>query len=66
MPWITINMLEGHSESNKRRLHKDVTAAVAGALDIPQDWVRIQIIDMKPIDNSIGGVTIDRLCDRTP
>lgn len=61
MPWATINIMEGRSPEMKQELHQKVTEAIASSLKIPKEKVRIQIVDMKPIDHSVGGVTIDRL-----
>lgn len=61
MPWATINIMEGRSDEIKRDLHQKVSAAIASALNIPEEKVRIQIVDMRPVDHSIGGVTIERL-----
>lgn len=61
MPWATINIMEGRSDEMKRDLHQKVSAAIASALQISEEKVRIQIVDMQPVDHSIGGVTIDQL-----
>lgn len=60
MPWVTINLLEGRSLEKKYRLHEKVTAAVAEALEIPLDAVKVQLIDMPLHDYSHGGVTADK------
>jgi 4-oxalocrotonate tautomerase len=60
MPWITVNLLEGHSAEKKQRLHQEVAQAVQRSLDIPVEWIKIQIIEMKEQDHSIGGVTLDK------
>lgn len=61
MPWITVNVMSGHSEDKKRRLHEELAKATATTFDIPPEWVKIQIVEMKDIDHSIGGVTLDKL-----
>lgn len=61
MPWITVNVLSGHSEEKKRCLHEALAKAAYTALDIPPEWVKIQIVEMKDVDHSIGGVTLDKL-----
>jgi phenylpyruvate tautomerase PptA (4-oxalocrotonate tautomerase family) len=61
MPWVTINILEVHSDDKKRKLHQSTAKAVAEALEIPIDWVKIQIIEINPKDHSIGGVSADKL-----
>lgn len=61
MPWVTINVLEGHSADQKKLLHQEVAAAVQRTLDIPADWVKIQIVEMKKEDHSIGGIPLTDL-----
>ena len=61
MPWITINLMEGHSEEKKRKLHEEVAKVAYNTLGIPPEWVKIQIVEMKAVDHSIGGVTIDKM-----
>ncbi len=61
MPWITINVMSGHSDAKKRKLHEEVAKTVYTTLEIPPEWVKIQIVEMKDIDHSIGGVTVDKL-----
>jgi 4-oxalocrotonate tautomerase len=61
MPWVTINLLAGHSAEKKSKLHKAVAEAVYQSLDIPPDWVKVQLIEMAPEEHSIGGITIDKL-----
>lgn len=60
MPWVTINVMAGHDEHKKRELHKEVAKAVYNTLDIPPEWVKVQISEMKDVDHSIGGVSMDK------
>jgi len=61
MPWVTINMMSGQSDEEKRKLHSAVAASIYQTLNISPEWVKVQIIEMKDVDHSIGGVTIDQL-----
>lgn len=61
MPWVIINVLEGHSAEKKNLLHHEVAAAVQRSLDIPADWIKVQIIEIKKEDHSIGGVPLTDL-----
>lgn len=61
MPWITVNVMSGHSPEKKRLLHEALAKTVYTVLDIPPEWVKIQIVEMKDEDHSIGGVTVDKL-----
>lgn len=61
MPWITINLRKGRNREEKEKLHKEVTETVCRSLNIPKDWVTIQIVEMDPEDGSIGGIPLDKL-----
>lgn len=61
MPWVTINMISGYSPEQKKELHRQVARAVHETLNIPPDWVKVQIIEMKDEDHSIGGIQINKL-----
>lgn len=56
MPIIQINMLEGRSDEQKKRLAEKVTDAVVEAIGAPRNSVRILIHQMGPYDFSVGGV----------
>ena len=56
MPWVTINMMDHHSDAQKKQLFTSVTEAVSQALDVPKEHVRIQLVEMNPKNHSIGGV----------
>jgi 4-oxalocrotonate tautomerase family enzyme len=55
MPWVTINLMKGHSKAQKKKLHETVTKAVAGSLELPLEYVRIQLVEMTPENHSIAG-----------
>lgn len=59
MPWVQINLLEGRSLEKKHKLHKLVNAAIAEALEIPPDAIKIQLIDMPQSHYSVGGIPND-------
>ena len=56
MPIIQINMMEGRSDEQKKRLAAMVTDAVVEAIGAPRESVRILIHQMGPYDFSVGGV----------
>lgn len=62
MPWVTIQMVSGDA-AKKKELHSKVAQAVYETLNIPKDWVKIQIVEMADEDHSIGGVQISDLND---
>lgn len=57
MPIITINLLEGRTDSQKENLIHEVTEACHRALDAPRDAVRIIITDMARQHYGVGGVS---------
>ena len=59
MPYITINLMEGHSKAQKIELYKSVTQAVANSLDLPEEYVRIQLVEMKPENHAIAGTMLE-------
>lgn len=58
MPWVTINLMQGHSQAQKDRLFAEVTEAVAVSLELPIEHVRIQLIEMTPDNHAIAGQSI--------
>ncbi|MCB9964230.1 MAG: 2-hydroxymuconate tautomerase family protein [Rhodospirillales bacterium] len=58
MPWITINLMEGHSDEQKDKLFERVTAVVSETLELPKEYVRIQLVEMSPNNHSIAGRAI--------
>ena len=58
MPIVTINLIEGRTDDQKRALVKNVTQAVCDTLDKQPEAVRVILQDMAPIDYAVGGVTI--------
>jgi len=61
MPWVIVNVLKGHSDDKKVKLHKSVSKAISESLEIPLDWVKIQIVEMEHKDHSIGGIPLDKM-----
>lgn len=59
MPWITINLMEGHSAEQKKKLFSSVTEAVSQSLDLPEEYVRIQLIEMSPDNHAIAGKSLE-------
>ncbi|WP_088007648.1 2-hydroxymuconate tautomerase [Indiicoccus explosivorum] len=47
MPYVTVKMLEGRTEDQKRALVEKVTAAVSETVDAPPENVVVFIEDMK-------------------
>ncbi|GAC1619670.1 MAG: hypothetical protein NVS9B10_00610 [Nevskia sp.] len=57
MPIIQVNMLEGRTVGQKRRLHAALTSAAVEALDVPAESVRILIHELAPEHFALAGIT---------
>lgn len=55
MPYVTIKMLEGRSNEQKKALAEKVTAAVAETTGAPLDRIHVMIEDMPKTNHAIGG-----------
>jgi len=55
MPVVTIDMLEGRTVEQKKRLVEGVTSAITTALDVSPATVQIIIIDIPKHNLATGG-----------
>ena len=58
MPIIQINLIEGRTTDQKRKLVASVTEAVTKSLDVGPDAVRIILQDMSKENYAVGGTLI--------
>lgn len=58
MPIVQIHLLEGRDDEKKRRLVRQVTEAVASALEVPEGAVRIILSDMAKSNYAVGGTLV--------
>ena len=58
MPIVTINILEGRDGEIKKELIKNVTAAITGTLNAPEESVRVIINEMLYEDYGIAGLPV--------
>jgi 4-oxalocrotonate tautomerase len=56
MPIIQVNLIEGRTVEQKRKLVAGITDAVVKSLDVEPDTVKIILQDMAKHDYSIAGV----------
>ncbi|KOO49761.1 2-hydroxymuconate tautomerase [Viridibacillus sp. FSL E2-0187] len=56
MPIVTIKMLEGRTDDQKRDLVEKVTAAISESVDAPKENISIIIEEMQKSHYAIGGV----------
>ena len=56
MPTVNIQLFEGRSVDEKRKLAEKVTGAVTEALNVSPEVVRIMIFDMPRENMAVAGV----------
>lgn len=56
MPIITVKLLEGRTEDQKRALVEEVTEAVSRTVNAPKENISIIIEEMAPIHYAKAGV----------
>ncbi|TDQ38771.1 2-hydroxymuconate tautomerase [Aureibacillus halotolerans] len=55
MPYVTVKLLEGRSDEQKKALAEKVTAAVSETVDAPPEKIVVFIEEMKKEDYAVGG-----------
>ncbi|MCM3714216.1 2-hydroxymuconate tautomerase [Halalkalibacter oceani] len=56
MPIVTVKILEGRSDDQKRALVEKVTEAVTSSIDAPAERVSVVIEEMKKTNFGVAGV----------
>lgn len=56
MPYVTVKMLEGRTDAQKKALVEKVTAAVSETTGAPTEKIAVFIEEMKKTDYALGGV----------
>jgi 4-oxalocrotonate tautomerase len=56
MPIVTVQMLEGRTDEQKRALVEEVTTAVSGTIEAPKERISVVIEEMKPENFGQSGV----------
>ena len=55
MPLIQVTMVEGRTPEQKHALIRELSQALARAIDVPLDRVRVAIYEVSPDEWGIGG-----------
>lgn len=55
MPYVTVKMLEGRTDEQKKALSEKITAAVVETTGAPADRVHVMIEDMPKTNLCVGG-----------
>jgi 4-oxalocrotonate tautomerase len=61
MPIVQISMIQGRTKEKKEELIKKVTDAIAEALQIPHDRVRIILNEVPKENLGYGGVPLSKM-----
>jgi 4-oxalocrotonate tautomerase len=62
MPEVTVSLVEGRSDEQKKALMYDITQAVVKHCDVPADAVVVQINEAPRTNKMKGGLTfVERL-----
>lgn len=56
MPIITVQMFEGRTQDQKRRLVAGITDVVVKSLNVPAEEVRITLLEMSKQNYAVAGV----------
>ena len=56
MPIITVQMFEGRTQDQKRRLVAGITDVVVMSLNVPAEEVRITLLEMSKQNYAVAGV----------
>ncbi|GAB0170888.1 2-hydroxymuconate tautomerase [Lysinibacillus sp. CTST325] len=57
MPIVQIQLLEGRSVEQKKKIIQEVTATIVQTAQVPKDSVRVILIEVPPIHWGTGGKT---------
>lgn len=61
MPVVQISLIQGRTPEKKEELMKKVTEAIADALQIPKDRVRIVLNEVPKENIGYGGVPLSKM-----
>ena len=61
MPFVTIKILEGHSQERKDEMSRRVTTAIAELAGLPREAVWVVFDDVSAEDWYVGGATVGSL-----
>ncbi|HDU7528120.1 TPA: 4-oxalocrotonate tautomerase [Listeria monocytogenes] len=56
MPFVTIQLLEGRTDDQKKALVSEVTEVVSKNLKAPKENIHVILEEMKKTDYGVGGV----------
>ena len=66
MPVITVHMLEGRTAAQKATLIADLADTAKRTLDVPDDPIRVLLIEMPPEHWGVGGRSMAQIRPSRP
>lgn len=61
MPFVTIQILEGHSQERKNEISRRVTDAICEVAELPKNAVQVVFEDVTAEDWYVGGLNLSEL-----
>lgn len=61
MPFVTVRILEGHSQQRKDEMSQRITAAISEVAELPKDYIWVVFEDVSAEDWYVGGTTVSDL-----
>jgi len=61
MPFVTVQILAGHSQQRKDEMSKRITTAIAEVAELPTEGIWVVFEDVTPQDWYVGGTTVGEL-----
>ena len=61
MPFVTVRILQGHSQQRKDEMSSRITAAISEVAQLPKDAVWVVFEDVTAEDWYVGGTTVGEL-----
>ena len=61
MPFVTVRILQGHSQQRKDEMSSRITAAISEVAQLPKDAIWVVFEDVTAEDWYVGGTTVGEL-----
>lgn len=61
MPFVTVRILQGHSQQRKDEMSVRITAAISEVAQLPKDAIWVVFEDVTAEDWYVGGTTVGEL-----
>ena len=61
MPFVTVRILEGHSQERKDQMSRRITAAISEVAMLPKEAIWVVFEDVTAEDWYVGGTTVREL-----